>query len=89
MEIKIITQGRGDESHVFFNGVEQNDLVYFEFSVNTERSNKAKMSTMRVKNRRLVPESFFADDFRKFDEAKENSKKEGDYNVIGNKNPGT
>ena len=84
MQIIIETNGRGDETSIKINGVEQTDLTFFEFSANTEKSNKCKMYLMRIIDKKLQPLNYYADDFRKFDEATEINLK-GGVNVIGSR----
>jgi len=82
MEIVILTQGRGDETEIFFNGQKQTDLIFFEINANTDRSNKVKLNLMRIVNGKYMPQHFYADDLRKFDEA---SKLKEGIDVIGSR----
>ena len=84
MKIELETNGRGDETQITINGKVQTNLTFFEFSVNTDRSNKCKMTMMQCINGEFQPVSYFADDFRKFDEATRLNSKE-EINVIGGK----
>lgn len=86
MKIEIETNGKGDETKILINGVEETKLKSFEFSVNVDRSNKAKMTLMKIIDGKYLPLSYFADDFKKFDEAQEIEKGENKNVIGGSKN---
>lgn len=84
MKLEIETDGSGDGTRIIINGVEQDDLTFFEFSVNTERSNKAALEMMKRVKGKWIPLRFYGPGIEEFDKASELDKKEN-VNVIGNK----
>lgn len=82
MKIIIETNGRGDDTRIFVNEEELVNCTFFEFNVNTERSNKATVYMMKFIDNKLVPMKFHGEDLRKFDEAKTVNDMEA-VNVIG------
>ena len=83
MKIVIETNGIGTETNIEINGIPEEKLKFFEFSVNVDRSNKVKLFMIRKVDGRYIPMEFFGEGIRKFDEAQEMSKEALDGKHIG------
>lgn len=83
MKIEIETNGIGTETSIKINGVEQETLKFFEFSINVERSNKCKLFMIRKVDGAYIPMEFYGEGLRKFDDAIEISKGNKDGKHIG------
>lgn len=74
MQIIIDTDGIGTNTRVRINGQDETTLRFFEFSVNVDRSNKAKLVMTKLVDGKYMPLEFFGEGLRKFDEAQEINK---------------
>ena len=83
MKIEIETKGTGEDTIIKINGEEVTRLKLFEFSINSSRSNKVKLSMTRNVNGTNIPMEFFGEGVRKFDEATLMQKENDNGKFIG------
>ncbi len=83
MKIEIDTNGIGTETSIKINGEEMSTLKFFEFSVNVERSNRAKLYMLKKVDDKYIPMDFFGESIKRFDEAEKMTKEMKDERHLG------
>lgn len=66
MKIVIETDGTGVNTEIFLNGIKQEKVAEFNISINANKNVKLQM--VREIDKAMMPVSYFAGDFKKFDE---------------------
>lgn len=89
MKIEIETNGIGTSTRIKINGKEETTLRFFEFSVNVDRSNKAKLVMMKLVDGKYMPLEYFGEGLRKFDEAVQMNGGTGNGKHLGSEVEGT
>lgn len=82
MKLEINCDGTGQGTSIKINGKELEGCLFFEFTVNVHKTDKAKIMMMKDVDGHYMPINYYGGDFKKFDEMEE---VKGDGNGIGRK----